>query len=403
MITSGQPSLNPRLVKEADALCDAGYEVHVLYVYYNEWATAKDINLLKTKKWRYSRVGGSPTQNKWTYLISKLRFKLANMLAKLIGFHYFLGEFAITRATPYLINAACRYQADLYIAHNLGALPAAVLAAKKNKGRAGFDAEDHHRSETDSPMETFEVQLKILIENKYIPQLDYLSTASPLISKAYQENYPSCHPVTILNVFPKQEIAKTKDNQSALKLFWFSQTIGPKRGLEEIITALSEFNGLELHLLGNYNEQTAADFREMASKSGWNLKNLYFYQPISADELFEFAARFDIGLAAEPSFPTNRDICLTNKIFTYIQAGLAVMASATTAQQDLMQSYPNMGMVYQNHNLDSIRQVIRHYFDHPETLQQHQFFAKKYANEALNWEFEQERFLTLIKATLEKN
>ena len=30
LVTPGQPSTNPRLVKEADALCEAGYDVQVV-------------------------------------------------------------------------------------------------------------------------------------------------------------------------------------------------------------------------------------------------------------------------------------------------------------------------------------------------------------------------------------
>lgn len=58
LVTSGQPSLNPRLVKEADALVEAGYEVTVIYQYWNEWGTDLDKVLLPQKKWKTIRVGG---------------------------------------------------------------------------------------------------------------------------------------------------------------------------------------------------------------------------------------------------------------------------------------------------------------------------------------------------------
>ena len=57
IITTGQPSLNPRMVKEADALSAAGHEVEVLYQYWNEWASEMDASLLKTKKWKATRIG----------------------------------------------------------------------------------------------------------------------------------------------------------------------------------------------------------------------------------------------------------------------------------------------------------------------------------------------------------
>jgi len=42
LITTGQPSCNPRVVKEADALSAAGHEVTVIYNYYIGWADEND-------------------------------------------------------------------------------------------------------------------------------------------------------------------------------------------------------------------------------------------------------------------------------------------------------------------------------------------------------------------------
>jgi len=33
LVTTGQPACNPRLVKEADALAEAGFDVHVVAAY----------------------------------------------------------------------------------------------------------------------------------------------------------------------------------------------------------------------------------------------------------------------------------------------------------------------------------------------------------------------------------
>ena len=48
LISPGQPSLNPRLVKEADTLAANGYDVTVLYSYWNDWGAKFDKTLLPT-------------------------------------------------------------------------------------------------------------------------------------------------------------------------------------------------------------------------------------------------------------------------------------------------------------------------------------------------------------------
>ena len=52
LITTGQPSCNPRIVKEADALSAAGHEVIVVYNYFIKWADENDQLLLAKKSWK---------------------------------------------------------------------------------------------------------------------------------------------------------------------------------------------------------------------------------------------------------------------------------------------------------------------------------------------------------------
>jgi hypothetical protein len=57
---------------------------------------------------------------------------------------------ALHRVGPELAAAASAQPAHLYIAHNLGALPAAAAAAARHGARLGFDAEDFHRGQYDA-------------------------------------------------------------------------------------------------------------------------------------------------------------------------------------------------------------------------------------------------------------
>lgn len=403
IITSGQPSLNPRLVKEADALISAGYEVSIIYQYWNDWGTNLDKELLIDKKWHVYQVGGSPFTEKILYLKSRLRFKLAKVLSKIFGFKKNLAEHAIGRCTPLLIKKAKTIQADLYIAHNLAALPAAVQAAKKNRAKCGFDAEDFHRNEvTDNPS-AYDYLLKSYIENKYFKQLDYLSTASPLISTAYSKLFTKPVPITFLNAFPKQTLIKKQNKDgSKLKLFWFSQTIGGNRGLENVIKALGLIPNIpiELHLLGNYDYHIKDHFRSLTVKNGLAGNLIHYYSPIPAYEIYSFAAQFDVGLATEMPSPKNRDICLTNKIFTYVQSELAILVSNTSAQKKLLEDYPGMGIIYDQSNIKDLAYHLKGLAENPDDLKKLQSTASKYGKEFLNWETESVKFLALISNLL---
>ena len=69
LITTGQPSTNPRIVKEADALHAAGYDVTVLYCFFINWAYEKDKLLLSKVPWKYKMLGGSPLKKNGFYLL----------------------------------------------------------------------------------------------------------------------------------------------------------------------------------------------------------------------------------------------------------------------------------------------------------------------------------------------
>jgi glycosyltransferase involved in cell wall biosynthesis len=392
LISTGQPSLNPRLVKEADTLAANGYEVTVLYSHWNHWGTRFDKLLLPTKNWKAICIGGDPEHKPLVYFMSKVIHKAARIINKKTKGRRF-AELAIARTAYFMIRDAKKYKADIYIGHNLGALPATVNAAKANQKPCGFDAEDFHRNEVSDNANNTDVAIRTNIEERYFPELDYLSASSPLIASAYRKLFTNLNPTVVLNVFPiDKRVSQPENNNGPIKLFWFSQTIGHDRGLEEVIKALEQFDKdtFELHLLGQIDP-------------AFNVSNkiaIHFHEPIPSDQVIHFASQFDIGLAVETGSPLNRDICLTNKIFTYIQAGLCIIASDTSAQTQLMSEYPGIGKIYQKNNPQSLADVLTYYQQHKDELFKARSNAFEAAKGKLNWESESKNFLNLVEQTL---
>ena len=388
------------MVKEADALAAAGYQVTVLYAYWNEWGTRYDEQILPLKQWIAIRVAGDPQKQKLTYFMSRLIHKIAVLAINKLKIKLF-ADVAIARGSFFLSREAKKHKADIYIGHNLGALPATVKAAKANKKPCGFDAEDFHRFEGSDDITNNDVILKTYIEDKYILQLSYLSASSPLITEAYHRYYPEKQPVTVLNVFPLNKTIRLPlaNERDDLKLFWFSQTIGANRGIEDIVNALQLLKGrkIELHLLGYINTEDKTGF---INQLGADNINLFFHDPLSPDELVNFASQFDIGLATETGTPYNRDICLTNKIFTYMQAGLAIIASDTAAQVKLLNTYPAAGKIYPKRNSDAIASLISGYDNDRESLYNARISSLLIGRDELNWEKESPKLLNSIKSVI---
>jgi glycosyltransferase involved in cell wall biosynthesis len=403
LVSSGQPSANPRLTKEAIAFDQAGYDVTVIYVPISPWADDFDkILFQKYPRIKFIQAGYHPNKQKWLYRGARVRKKVYSLLNQNIGNAFNVVDYSTVLFGQELLTAAKQHKADLYIAHNLGALPAAVKAAQFHNAKVGFDAEDFHRGEfvTDNP----EQQKTISIENKYFPLINYLSVASPLIGEAYQKIFPTLSPVTINNIFPLNKLSDkpVKESFSGLSLFWFSQTIGKSRGLENIIRAMGLLKDLQLclNLLGNVTEGMKNYILEVAYDVEVAQKQINFLAPVPEDELFRLSSGFDIGIGSDVPYCLNREYCLTNKIFTYLIAGNALVLSDTEAQAVFLEEHKEIGRIYKHDNPESLASVLRFYSVNNDILASHQRNARELAEKKLNWETESKKLLALIESVL---
>ena len=402
LITPNHISTNPRLVKEGIALENHGYHVHLIFTLSDDEGKAIDYDILRQHpNWTYDVLewGNKGFSSSLARLSSGLKRKVAEKLFPFTRKNV-LSYLIVNRHYYWQVRKAVQAKADLYIAHNLGALPVAKAAAKKRMVKYGFDAEDYHRHElSDNPSEK-EVIIKAHIETINIPGNDHFTAASPLIGEAYQKHFPLYKPRVILNVFPRVALERmhNTDLKSDQKLFWFSQTIGENRGIETIIHAmgLSKSKGFELHLLGNLFEGYGAKLEKIANLYGIADK-LHFHDPVPEKEIFDIAATCDIGMASEVGVPYNRNICLTNKIFTYIQSGLAVLASDTIAQVDFLKQYPNAGRIYKKEDANSLAMELDYYYENRGELNSCKKANFQLGQHELNWETEQKKFIDTIE------
>lgn len=295
---------------------------------------------------------------------------------------------------------ASKTKGDLYIAHTAGGLFPAARAAKKHGKPFAFDAEDFHTGEL--PEGHSQNQQIRKLEKKYLPQAAYITAASPLIAQAYGRQYKLPQKITAINnVFSLelQPVFRPHNSTSPLRLFWFSQTLGRDRGLQDVLQALAFLKDvpIEVGLLGLCSETDRSFFQSFFPAPAHRLAFL----PLRSEaELIQLSATYDIGLALERREPLNRDLCLTNKVFTYLLAGNAILASETQAQKDFMDTYPEVGCSYPIGDTQAVAQILRRYREQPEELESRRRAAWQLAREELNWEKEQHKFLDLVKSVL---
>ncbi len=331
LITPGHVSSCPRIVKEADALVEAGYEVTLVSGRNFEPVVVLDRDILSRARWNHCEV---PTSHG---LRAGLR-RLARKGLQLVRPHTVgaaAAEFFVTPGLTALIAAVVQTKADFYHAHCLGGLPAAAAASRVTRRPFSFDVEDFHEEESDAVLSNPTERAAVArLMKEHLPRAAFVTAASPLIAERCSASY-GVNAVPLLNAFaPLQDPAvrgvHLVSKQAPACLYWFSQTVGPGRGLEEMIDVIALMKTpVVLQLRGFVSESYKSS---LLSRGASQKVAIDFLEPGSPEEMVQLAAEADLGLSLEQSSPPNRDICLTNKVFVYLAAGIPQLMSKTRAQ-----------------------------------------------------------------------
>jgi hypothetical protein len=105
-ITTGQPSTNPRLVKEADACVEAGWKVHVVAAYWADWATGFDRAILSARNWDYTFVDWSRGTAPALFWKTGIRHRISRALSTAVPSAAVLAA-AASRVGPELPAGSC--------------------------------------------------------------------------------------------------------------------------------------------------------------------------------------------------------------------------------------------------------------------------------------------------------
>jgi hypothetical protein len=393
-ISSTSLSINPRCRKEIELAIREGYKVKFLGCLFSNWTMQEERKIQKEIKgvdFHYIRIGRSPLL-KWLQSIAVQKF--GNLLFAL-GFKIpAVCAWVVDRRSAMLMQKLREInpQVDLIIAHNPGAFYPAFRYSKRNKVPFAFDIEDFHPGEGNTRIVGKAVKR---LMTDLIPRSYYTSYASPLIRQTTEEfaRPISGKSVVINNVFPAIDFKTQREKSSSalLELVWFSQNIDYGRGLEEIFPILDKFAGeIRLTLIGNPKNNFVT--KEVAKR-----KYIAIIEPLPQEALHRYLTGFDVGLAIESTNADfNRDLCLTNKIWAYLQAGLIIWATNTSAQSAFARQYSEQVSLIDfgdpaNIELllsDSIKDIDSIRTNSPKRFQ---------VSQTVSWESESERLLQLWK------
>ncbi len=405
LISPGHLTTNPRLVKEADALSEAGHEVTVIAADYLSWARQAD-RAFGARAWGTAppvRFGPDAPLDRRLPQIAGHRLARAMFRAGLRNERIL--THACHPAATDLAAAAAKIDADLYVAHYIAALPAAARAARKRRARYAFDAEDFHLGEIETlRRNALNRRLVASIEQRWLPGCAYVTAASPGIADAYAKTYAIPRPVVLLNVLPRSEgPARGSPKGTAApspSIYWFSQTIGANRGLETAVRAIASAKSRpHLFLRGSPAPGFVQHLDALAAQEGVG-DRLHVLSPEAPDIMAQLAAAYDVGFSGEPGHSLNNRLALGNKLFTYLIAGVPILASDVPAHRRFAVDAGEALRLFKAGDPGSLAESIDAFFSSAETLATARAVAIRLGQERFNWDVEQHKLLQCMDHAL---
>jgi len=384
------------MLKSADALADAGHDVHVVATRHEPWAVDADVDVRSRRSWPltvvdYRRGAGV------TYWRSGIRYRASRMLSAVISperLPLALAARAFGRVHPELVKAASAEPADLIYGGTTGGLAAVAVAARRCGTRYALDLEDFHSGESEASDQVLSHGLARQIEDRILGQAAFLTTSSEGIAQAYHESY-GVAPNVIHNTFdlPQKPPDFARARHDVLRLYWFSQTIGAGRGLEDAITAMgiADVAG-ELTLRGRPAVGYLEGLRQLAHARAPRLRLLH-EPPAPPDAMVDLSRGYDIGLALEQVQVRNHQIAQSNKLFTYLLAGNAIAMTDTPGQHPVGVDIGAAAGLVPPGDVAALASVFSRWAREPVTLDAARRAAWEAARRRWHWQHADERGL----------
>jgi glycosyltransferase involved in cell wall biosynthesis len=391
IITHSHLCRNPRVLKEAIALHNAGFDVTVIHNTYDSLLTKEDRSLLSGTNIKLIAVAQLEHGSLSTFLYKSFK-KLGDVLVRNFKIQ---SPLSIGYAISSLKRAALRQNAQLYIGHQEAGLYCGVQLLKAGK-KVAFDFEDWYSEDLlEEARITRPLKLLKNAEKTALQKGAFCITTSLALAEQLAAAYQSNKPGVVYNTFDlDKRLIRPKTFDPPIKLFWFSQTIGPGRGLEEFIELITGVTGsVELHLLGQVEES----FKDKLSGIQ-NRHPLYFHPLVPADLLPVCIAECDAGLALELDEPPSRKYTITNKLFQYMLSGLPVIATNTPGQCEIIGKHGG-GILIDMKNKEETIAALQALVTDRNRLQSLRSEAVVIAG-SLNWQHEQTKILDKVKEVL---
>lgn len=369
-----------RVIREATALVEAGYDV-----------TLVDFERDSSRPAREDMQGVH-----FHHIVMPSRFVKSRV--KL----WFLVKFAVLvlRSIAVLI----RTRADVYHAHEDNALYACYVAATLRGAPLIFDA---HELPLVQPHLTRWRRLcaiaRWMLRRMMARCVGVISVSPPIIDEL-QQRYGGPRATLVRNIPPyTPPIASDRLRQRLglgpeARIALYQGGLLADRSLDILVRAAPYLRAGEIIVLmgsGPYQQTLVA----LIQQAGVD-ERVKLLPPVPYAELLGWTASADVGLVVYDSgYSLNTQLCLPNKLFEYLMAGLPIMATPLDAVAEVVGDY-EVGVVASSIEPEVVAQTLSRLLGDEGRQRRMREHALAAAHRELRWEVEQRRLIELYAQTV---
>ncbi len=367
-----------RVLREATALAEAGYTVSVVDVEDDlHRPVAEDISGIHVRH---------IIKPHWLVPVHFKPLRLARAVQKFL----------------YSTFVLMQMPADIYHAHDINALPACYVAARCRRKLLIFDAHELPLHGLERKGNWF-ITVLIWLLARMISCCAGVITVSPPIEQEIYRWYHAPEITLVRNVPLYQAVPKNDRLRQSLglgsdvRLALYQGNLQDDRGLDGLIRAAKFLEqGIVIVLMGKAVGATQRQLEALIAEEGV-ADRVKIVPPVPYTELLEWTVSADIGLLIyPPDYSANIKMCLPNKLFEYLMAGLPVLSSQLDAIAEIIDIYGVGRIVFSLAPLD-IGVAINTMLTDRVALNRMSGDALVASRQELNWEKEKKNLVNLYQ------